>query len=161
MSNQIAGIRYSDAQGEERGRFLSGSCASQREDAEKRDREATERERIRWARDGERKHVAETSSNSCSPGTSAQRRSATRHGEHHRDAATPWRFGSCPPSSSRCCAALRCPLGIAGIRQRRTREDAEPVNNVPRYSGTPNQAKSLPRGKTQKRKRVCLIYFKD
>lgn len=85
------------------------------------------------------RHVDETSSNSCSPGISAQRRSATRHGEHHRDAATPWRFGSCPPSSSRCCAALRCPLGIIGIRQRRTREDAEPVNNVPRYSGTLNQ----------------------
>jgi len=39
--------------------------------------------------EGER-YEKHTSSNSCSPGTSAQRRSATRHGEHHRNARRPY-----------------------------------------------------------------------
>jgi len=37
-----------------------------------------------------KKGTRDTSSNSCSPGTSAQRRSATRHGEHHRNARRPY-----------------------------------------------------------------------
>lgn len=119
------------------------------------DGERTSMESARWRE----RDICKTSSNSCSPGISAQRRSATRHGEHHRDAATPWRFGSCLPSSSRCCAALRCPLGIVGIRQRRTREDAKPVNNVPRYSGTLNQIELRVYGRKKPRKFACIIWI--
>lgn len=113
------------------------SYAFQREHAEERrvgHVEATKNGGICLARAWRRERYQlkeKSSSNSCFPGTSAQRRSATRHGEHHRnarrpyaghrDAATPWRFDSSLSSSSRCCAAQT--LFSVGVEQRSVRDD--------------------------------------
>lgn len=53
-----------------------------------RGREGEERRRV--SRRRRREPRKDASSNSCSPGISAQRRSATRHGEHHRNARRPY-----------------------------------------------------------------------
>lgn len=157
--------------------------ASQREDAVERERIAEVRRRASeyGRRNDADEGIVGSSSDSWSPGTSAQRRSATRHGEHHRNARRP--YAGHRDAATPCYAATPSPAdpshrrdaGADGASSNRRAssnvrhaDDDGTGSSVPRHSGalsqpaglkalcTGNNSSDLELPKTHFRQSICI-----